>query len=106
MVREERRASRRYQIQPGSFAYYALGSGAIRDLSLGGVFIEDRESSFAVGTELDLELRLGQETISLRGAVRRALPGAGFAVEFLDFPAPTRQRLEDYFRTHFTAPES
>ncbi|MCI0403436.1 MAG: PilZ domain-containing protein [Acidobacteria bacterium] len=102
MVAEERRAHRRHSISPGSFAFYALGSGVIRNLSLGGVFVEDRDASFAVGEEVDLELILSEgDSVVLRGAVRRAQPGKGFAVEFLDLPDDFRRRLETYFRAHF-----
>jgi hypothetical protein len=101
MTKTEKRASPRYRIQPDSFAYYALGYGIIRDLSLASVFVEDRQQSFKVGTELDLELRLDEERIALRGTVRRSLPQQGFAVQFHKLPSETRQRLEAYFRKHF-----
>lgn len=102
MVTDERRAHPRHSIAPGSFAFYALGSGVIQNLSLGGVFIEDREASFAVGDEVDLELILREgDSILLRGAVRRAEPGKGFAVEFVGLDDDLRRRLETYFRAHF-----
>jgi len=102
MVPEERRANPRYPIKPGSFAFYALGSGVIQNLGLGGVFIEDRDASFAVGAEVDLELILREgDSIVLRGTVRRAEPGAGFGVQFLDLSPEVRRRLETYFRAHF-----
>jgi hypothetical protein len=97
---EERRANPRYPIPPGSFAFYALGSGVIKNLSLGGVFIEDRQATFAVGSEVDLELIHKEgNSVVLRGLVRRAEPGVGFAVEFLGVSDETRQRLADYFRS-------
>jgi hypothetical protein len=97
----EGRKAPRYRIEPGSFAYYALGSGAIYNLSLAGVFIEDRKSTFREGAELEVELRLGEELISLRGIVRRSRPGVGFAVQFSEIPPDTKQRLQEYFRTQF-----
>ncbi|MFQ5777346.1 MAG: PilZ domain-containing protein [Terriglobia bacterium] len=100
----ERRATPRYRIQPGSFAYYALGSGAIRDISLGGVFIEDRKSSFSAGTELDLELRLSGEAIVLRGVVKRSIPQVGFGVQFEDFSRTMRERLQQLFRAEHASP--
>jgi len=102
MVTDERRAHPRHSITPGSFAFYALGSGVIQNLSLGGVFIEDKEASFAVGAEVDLELILREgDSLVLRGVVRRAEPGKGFAVEFLSVPDEVRERLEKHFRAHF-----
>ena len=102
MVTDERRANPRHSIVPGSFAFYALGSGVIQNLSLGGVFIEDKEASFAVGAEIDFELILREgDSIVLRGAVRRAEPGRGFAVEFIGLSDELRQRLTTYFRSHF-----
>ncbi len=99
MVTDERRAHPRYPIPQGSFAFYALGSGVIQNLSVGGVFIEDRQASFSVGAELDLELIHKEgESIVLQGIVRRAEPGAGFAVEFLGLTAEVRQRIANYFR--------
>ena len=100
MTKTEQRTTPRYRIPPGSFAYYALSRGIILDLSLGGVFLEDRENTFSQGTELDLELHLDEEVISLRGTVRRFQPKVGFTVQFHEFPAETKQRLETYFRTH------
>ncbi|MGH9788847.1 MAG: PilZ domain-containing protein [Candidatus Acidiferrales bacterium] len=102
MVPEERRANPRYPIPPGSFAFYALGSGVIQNLSLGGVFVEDRQASFAVGAEVDLELILKDgDSIVLRGVVRRAEPGSGFAVAFLGLTDDLRQRLAKHFRAQF-----
>ena len=101
MVADERRAHPRHSIAPGSFAFYALGSGVIQNLSLGSVFIEDRDASFAMGAEVDFELILREgDSIVLRGVVRRAEPGKGFAVEFLGLPEELRRRLETYFRAH------
>jgi len=95
---QEERLNPRYRLQPGSFAYYALGYAAIRDISLGGVFIEDRVHEFTPGNPIDLELRLNSDVVSLRGVVRRAEPNTGFSVQFLDVPNGVKQRLESHFR--------
>ncbi len=91
-----------YRVKPGSFAYFhALGSqseAAIRDLSLGGIYIEDPRSKFSEGTELDLELRLGNKSVSLRGVVARAYAGEGFAVRFLEYSSDMKERLEKHLR--------
>lgn len=108
MTGSERRAAPRYRVKPGTFAYfYALGSqstAAIRDLSLGGIYIEDSLSQFSEGTELELELRLGNESISLRGVVARAYAGEGFAVRFLEYSVEMKERLERYLRNVLNVP--
>jgi hypothetical protein len=101
MTETERRATPRYRIEPGSFAYYALGTGILRDLSLASVFVEDTQNSFTVDTEIDLELHLDEERIPVRGTVRRSVPGRGFAVQFRTLSSDARERLEKYFRKHF-----
>ncbi len=98
MTTVEQRTHPRYRIPSGSFAYYALGHAVIRDLSLGGVFVEDREHTPATGTEVDLELHLDDEVTPIRGTVRRVEPQVGFAVQFHELPAETKQRLERHFR--------
>jgi hypothetical protein len=100
MTTVEQRTHARYRIPPGTFAYYALGQAVIRDLSLGGVFVEDREHTPATGTEVDLEFHLDDEIIALRGTVRRVEPQVGFAVQFHELTAETKDRLEKYFRKH------
>jgi hypothetical protein len=109
MTIPERRATPRYRVKPGTFAYfYALGSqlsGVIRDLSLGGVYIEDSRNQFSEGTELDLELRVDDESISVRGVVTRAYPRQGFAVRFLEFSADLKERLERYLRDLVNSPQ-
>lgn len=97
----ERRTHPRYRLKTGSFAYYALGQAAIRDLSLAGVFIEDRQNKFPEGTELALELRLENETIPLQGTVCRCAPNVGFAVRFQDIHRSTKERLDKHFRNKF-----
>lgn len=106
MSGSERRATPRYRARPGTFAhYYHLGPGYVRDISLGGVYIEDHRSQFSEGTELDLELRLGDESISVRGVVQRSYPEEGFAVQFLEISSEAKERLERYFRTLLTWPD-
>ncbi|MGH9896062.1 MAG: PilZ domain-containing protein, partial [bacterium] len=65
--------------------------------------VEDRTNQFTPGSELELELRLGEESIALRGAVHRTDPGIGFSVEFLELSPEVRHRLETYFRTKLGA---
>lgn len=102
-TRTERRAAPRYRVSENSFAYYALGCAAIRDISLEGVFVEDRINSVSEGMPVDLEVRLGVESVWLRGVVKRFYPKVGFAVQFLDVPAEAKEQLQKYFRLHFGA---
>ncbi len=94
----ERRATRRFRISPGTFAYYALGSAVIRDASLGGIFIEERNRQPSPGTEIELELHLGDQVFFLGGTVRRCSQN-GFAVEFAELPADIKERVARYFRS-------
>jgi hypothetical protein len=98
------RATQRYTIHPGSFAHYALGTGAILNLSLSGVFIEDRSSRFETGQELELELRLQDEVVTVHGRVCHSRPGVGFGVYFARLPEESKQQLVTYFRTHVGRP--
>ncbi len=102
MTPSERRSAPRYRVKPGSFAYFhALGSqsgAAIRDLSLGGLYNEDPRNEFSEVTELDLELRLGNKTVSLRGVGAHAYAGEGFAVRFLEYSSDMTERLEKHLR--------
>jgi hypothetical protein len=95
------RATQRYLVEPGGSAHYAQGSGAIRNLSLGGVYIEDHNHCFESGQELTLELRLAREVIAVRGLVCHCRAQAGFGFRFVEFPGDSKARLVDYFRMHF-----
>jgi len=98
----ERRSSPRYQVRPETFAYfYPAGedsTGLVRDLSLGGVYIEDEHNQLSEGTELELELITDGEKLSLRGVVTRTFPDKGFALRFLDYSLKLKERVEDYLR--------
>ena len=94
------RTTQRYTIHPGSFAHYAIGTGAILNLSLTGVFIEDRSRRFESGQDLDPELRLQDEVVTVHGQVCHCRPGVGFGVHFTKFPQESKLRLIGYFRTH------
>ena len=98
MSGENKRAKPRYQVRPGHFAQFsALGQKGIKDLSLGGISIEDPENDFSKGTVIELELHLGGSPIGIHALVIRTDPGEGFAVEFLDAPPNVREQLEKYF---------
>lgn len=95
MVRVDKRFAPRLPVRAGNYVVYTEGSGAIRDLSLGGVFIEDREP-LPQGTVFAFDLRLGEETVPVRGIVRRSLPGLGMGVEYQNMPIEIRNRLERF----------
>ncbi len=99
MTSSERRATLRYQVKPETLIYFpGSESAAVQDLSLGGMYIEDKTSRFSEGTELELELRMSEESTGLRGVVTRVNPGQGFAVKFLEYSSNLKTRLENAFQ--------
>lgn len=99
---EERRAAPRFEMGPETFAYFypadEESTGLVRNLSLGGVYIEDKSGQFAEGTEVELELKLDNEKFTLRGQVTRTYPNKGFALRFLDYSTELKDWLERYLR--------
>jgi hypothetical protein len=92
MIKKHRRASQRFKSQPGSNVSYIEGAGAIRDLSMDGVFILDPEP-LDVGTLITFSLRLGNETVAFQGIVRRSVPREGMGIQFTATPPEVRRRL-------------
>lgn len=92
----------RYLSPPGSYVVYQEGSGAVEDLSLGGLFIADRKP-LRQGSFVNLELRLGSHTIPVKGMVRRSVPGEGMGIEFLEMPPEGKRRLK-LFLANLAAP--
>jgi hypothetical protein len=94
----DKRATPRYHVKPGSFAYYRVEgsrtSNPISDLSLGGLFVTDPKHQFTPGAEIEVGLGLGKDMLLAKGIVVRAVPGRGFAVQFRDLSAATREKLE------------
>lgn len=72
----------------------------VRDLSVDGLYL-DSELPLEPGTEVVIEIHLGEDPIYLFGRVRRAElrsgdePGAGMGVELLDVSAEDRAVLAD-----------
>lgn len=97
MIPSERRAAPRLQVPSGYYASHADGHGPIRDLSTGGVFIEDVEP-LLVGTKLVVSLHLDEDVFSFRGVVRRSIPNVGMGIQFLSAPRDAKARLERYLR--------
>jgi hypothetical protein len=92
MVEKDRRASQRFKAQPGRNVFYIEGAGAIRDLSMDGVFILDPEP-LEVGTHLTCSLHLGNETVAFQGIVRRSVPKEGMGIQFTGMSHDARKRL-------------
>jgi hypothetical protein len=91
-----RRASQRFKAKPGSMVSYVEGAGAIRDLSMDGVFLLDSEP-LPVGTKIRFSVMLGNQTVSFQGIVRRCVAREGMGVQFRDVPGELRKRLLSSF---------
>jgi hypothetical protein len=102
MTYPERRSESRYQVKPDTFVYfYPPGSepSTIQNLSLGGMYIEDKSSQPSEGTELKLKVRVkNNELIALRGVVTRVNPSQGFAVRFLEYSGDLKELLKERFQ--------
>lgn len=92
MIEKDRRASQRFKAKPGSIVCFIEGAGAIRDLSMDGIFILDAEP-LEVGTLVTFSVRLGNETAAFQGIVRRSVPQEGMGIQFKEVSRETRRRL-------------
>jgi Tfp pilus assembly protein PilZ len=103
MAGPDKRFSPRLNATASDYVVYVEGSGKVRDVSLGGVFIEDRQP-FPVGTVFGFTLNLCDEMLSVKGVVRQCIPEKGMGVRFHEIPNDTRNRLErilnNMIRTH------
>jgi hypothetical protein len=79
--RDQPRAHPRFHVAEESYVSYPGGTGTIRDLSLGGIFVLDADP-LPVDSELDFDLHLGAEVVRLHGVVRHSDQRAGMGVEF------------------------
>lgn len=91
----DKRFSPRLAVSAGNYVVYTEGSGSIRDLSLGGVFIEDKVP-LPEGTVFGFDLRLGSELVPVRGIVRRSMTGLGMGIQFQNLTDDTRARIEKF----------
>jgi hypothetical protein len=98
MVEKERRASQRFKAKPGDNVYYIEGAGAIRDLSLEGVFVLDAEP-LPVGTNISFSIRLGSETVTLSGIVQQCVEQQGMGIQFKEMSKEARRRLRLHIAT-------
>ncbi len=95
MVERDRRAFPRYRVGSGTYVIYVEGSGAIKDLSLGGLFARDSDP-LPVGTKLSLELHFRNQRLPAEGVVRRSVPGEGMGIEFTSISPDAKERLRKY----------
>lgn len=91
----DKRISPRLGVRAGNYVVYTEGSGTIRDLSSGGVFIED-SVPLAEGTVFGFDLRLGEDLVPVRGVVRRSIPGFGMGVQFQKLSGESRNKVEKF----------
>lgn len=67
-----------------------------RDLSVGGLFLQTKES-LPHGTKLQLRFYLDQKVlISAEGEVVYVAPGLGVGIEFTELPASQKQAIEGF----------
>lgn len=94
----DKRVAPRLAVSAGNYVIYTEGSGSIRDISLGGVFIEDNDP-LPEGTVFGFDLRLGDDLLPVRGIVRRSVKGLGMGVQFQNITTDVRNRLERFIIT-------
>lgn len=91
----DKRISPRLSVTAGNYVVYTEGSGGIRDLGVGGVFIEDT-APLPEGTVFGFDLRLGPDLVPVRGVVRRCVPRVGMGVQFQGLSGDSRNKLERF----------
>jgi PilZ domain-containing protein len=92
---KERRASIRFKPKSGSYIAYPEGTGAVKDLSLNGMFVLDPEP-LPNGTKISFSLRHGTDEIRLQGIVTRSEPGQGMVIQFTELTREAIRRLKIY----------
>ena len=89
----DKRIMPRLPVTAGNYVVYTEGSGTIRDISAGGVFIED-SAPLSEGTVFSFDVRVGNTDVPVRGVVRRSVPGVGMGVQFQQLSGEDRSQLE------------
>jgi type II secretion system (T2SS) protein E/PilZ domain-containing protein len=79
----------------GHYASFPGGTARLRDLSLGGAMLEDRDP-LPIGSRIALTLHLGMLSVSCTGLVKQSIWDEGMAVEFVDISAADRRRLLEF----------
>jgi hypothetical protein len=98
MTEKDKRASQRFNARPGDNVTYIEGAGAIRDLSMEGVFVLDAEP-LPVGTSVQFSIRLGNETVMFHGIVQRCEEKQGMGIQFKEVSKEARRRLRLHIAT-------
>ena len=104
MTENEKGASTRFKAKSGSHIVYLEGSGAIKDLSLNGMFVFDPDP-LSEGSKVNFVLRQGTDDIQLQGIVTRSDPGQGMVIQFAELTRESIRRLKIYLATINLAPD-
>src|SRR5882724_13141968 len=88
----DRRALPRIKAKNGHYASFPGGVAAIRDISLGGVMLDERDP-IRPGSPILLELHLGRELVACSGVIKRSSIRDGTAVQFVEMSTPARKLL-------------
>jgi hypothetical protein len=98
-----RRSTQRFESKLGNRITYGVTSAAIRDLSLGGIFVLDPDP-FPVGSEITFILRAGNQDIFLDGVVRHSLDQEGMGIQFTKVSPESNRRLRIHIASLLPAP--
>jgi hypothetical protein len=79
----------------GHYASFPGGTAPLRDLSVGGAMLEDRDP-LPIGSRIPLTLHLGRLSVSCTGVVKKSIWDHGMFVEFVDISAIDRRRLLEF----------
>ena len=93
MTRIENRSTPRFKGKSGSHIFYLEGFGAIRDLSLKGMYVVDPEP-LPDGTKIKFAFRSGSLDVPMEGVVTRSEPGKGMVILFTDLSREAIRRLK------------
>jgi hypothetical protein len=95
MKERNKRAYPRVQARRGHHASFPGGSGGIRNVSVGGVMLNDPDPLLP-GAPIRMNLHLGLEVVWCDGVVRRSETARGMAIEFANLAPIARSRIERY----------
>ncbi|MBV9215610.1 MAG: PilZ domain-containing protein [Acidobacteria bacterium] len=93
-LRKYPRVSLQTEIWIGQDGIYTRTDEVLRDLSIGGAFVQSHQI-FPVGAVVNLRFRIpGGAFATCTAIVRNLLEGDGFGVQFLDLSSDNRRILE------------
>ncbi len=93
MAEDKKRATPRYIAKSGTHIVYLEGSGAIRDMSLDGMYVLDPDP-LPIGTTITFALRMGTFDVQLQGKVTRSEPERGMVIQFTELTREAIRRLK------------